>query len=119
MKINKTDSFALACEGYLGKESRIQTMRLKVRMFGVLQEIKGSKEAFMDIPKKSTVGSVIKKIVNNNENLKKILWDNQVNSPSPNALIILDGVEINNLRGMDTQIKPNQELVFLSVVHGG
>jgi hypothetical protein len=88
-------------------------------MLGVLQEIKGDKETFIEVPEKSTVGSAILKIMNDNMNLKEILWDNQVNSPSPNALIILDGVEINNLRGIETKIEPNQELVILSVVHGG
>ena len=94
-------------------------MRLKVRLLGVLQNIKGSKEIFIDIPEKSTVGSAIQKIIYDNENLKKILWNNQVKNPSLNALIILDGIEINNLKGLDTQISPNQELVMLSVVHGG
>ncbi|MHA2092810.1 MAG: hypothetical protein ACW98K_18345, partial [Candidatus Kariarchaeaceae archaeon] len=88
-------------------------------MLGVLQEIKGDKETFIEVPEKSTVMSAILKIMNDNMNLKEILWDNQVNSPSPNALIILDGVEINNLRGIETKIEPNQELVILSVVHGG
>jgi molybdopterin converting factor small subunit len=88
-------------------------------MLGVLQEINRDKVTFVDVPEKSTVGSAILKIINDNMNLKKILWDNQVNSPSPNALIILDGIEINNLRGLETKIVANQELVMLPVVHGG
>lgn len=88
-------------------------------MLGVLQEIKGDKVTFIDVPEKFSVRSTIQKIIDDNMNLKKILWDTQVDSPSPNALILLDGVEINNLRGLETTIEPNQELVILPVVHGG
>lgn len=94
-------------------------MRLKIRMLGFLQKIKGIEETFIDIPENSTVESAIQKILNDDVSLKEKIWDDHVNSPSPNTLIMLDGVEINNLLGIETQIKPNQELVILSVVHGG
>ena len=36
-----------------------------------------------------------------------------------NALIIMDGVEINNLKGINTSVKNGSQLIFLSVTHGG
>jgi hypothetical protein len=94
-------------------------MRLQIRLLGVLQELKGLKETFVDIPEKSTVGFAVREIIKDNTRLMELLWDNQVNSPSPNALLILDGIEVNNLNGIETVIEPDQELVILSVVHGG
>jgi molybdopterin converting factor small subunit len=94
-------------------------MRVKIRLLGVLRDAGGSKEMMIDAPVDSTVGSVIQQIIGDDEALRTALWDESVDSPIPNALIMLDGVEVNNLLGTKTPMKPNQELVLLSVVHGG
>ena len=94
-------------------------MLVKIRLLGVLRDSGGSKETTLDVPDGSKVASVIKQLIGEDENLRKSLWDETVDSPVPNALIMLDGVEINNLQGIETPVKPDQELVLLSVVHGG
>jgi len=93
-------------------------MSLKVRMLGVLREA-GSKEQTIDINEGATVDSVIRDLMARDERLETVLWDKGVDSPLPNALIMLDGVEVNNLEGLETPVKKGQELVLLSVVHGG
>ena len=94
-------------------------MRIRVRMMGVLSKAQGNKEVFLDLPEDSTVGAAIKTLITKNEALKEVLWDVEVDSPSPNALIMLNGVEIKNLQGTETPLMHDQELVLLSVVHGG
>ena len=93
-------------------------MSLKVRMLGVLREV-GSKEQTIDINEGATVDSVIRDLMAQDERLETVLWDKGVDSPLPNALIMLDGVEVNNLEGLETAVNRGQELVLLSVVHGG
>lgn len=93
-------------------------MSLKVRMMGVLREV-GSKEQTINIVEGATVDSVIRDLMAEDERLETALWDNEVDSPFPNALIMLDGVEVNNLEGLKTAVNRGQELVLLSVVHGG
>jgi len=93
-------------------------MSLKVRMPGVLSGA-GSKERTIVIKEGATVDSVIRDLMDQDERLETVLWDKGVDSPLPNALIMLDGVEVNNLDGLDTLVKKDQELVLLSVVHGG
>lgn len=93
-------------------------MSLKIRMLGVLREA-GSKEQTIDIEEGATVDSVIRDLMAQDERLETVLWDKGVDSPLPNALIMLDGVEVNNLEGLETPVKKGQELVLLSVVHGG
>jgi molybdopterin converting factor small subunit len=94
-------------------------MQIKVRLIGVFQEAKGKKQVIIDVPEESTVGSAIQALIVDDEEFKAVIWDMEVDHPSPNALILLDGIEINNLAGTETTLKPNQELVLLSVVHGG
>jgi molybdopterin converting factor small subunit len=93
-------------------------MSLKIRMLGVLREA-GTKEQTLDIEEGATVDSVIRDLIAQDERLETVLWDKGVDSPLPNALIMLDGVEVNNLNGLETPVKKGQELVLLSVVHGG
>ena len=94
-------------------------MQVKIRILGAIRETGGFKETMLDVPECSSVGSTIQVLIGDNEALRTLLWDIEVDSPSPNALIMLNGVEINNLQGMETPIKQGQELVLLSVVHGG
>ncbi len=93
-------------------------MSLKIRMLGVLRQA-GTKEQTLDIEEGATVDSVIRDLIAQDERLETVLWDKGVDSPLPNALIMLDGVEVNNLNGLETPVKKGQELVLLSVVHGG
>ena len=94
-------------------------MSLKVRMLGVLRKAGGSKEQTIDVVEGATVDSVIRDLMAEDERLEGVLWDKEVDSPLPNALIMLDGIEVNNLEGLETPVKRGQELVLLSVVHGG
>ena len=94
-------------------------MHVKIRMMGVLKKAKGLHEIILDVPEDSTVGSIIKTLIGDDESLRSVLWDSEVDSPSTNALIVLNGVEINNLQGTETKVEPNTELVLLSIVHGG
>ena len=86
---------------------------------GIFREANGLREVTLDLPDNSTVGSAIHTLIGDDKFLESMIWDTDVNSPSPKALIMLDGVEINNLQGKETPIEPGQELVLLSVVHGG
>ena len=65
-------------------------MSLKVRMLGVLREA-GSKEQMIDINEGATVDSVIKDLMAQDERLEAVLWDKGIDSPLPNALIMLEG----------------------------
>jgi molybdopterin converting factor small subunit len=94
-------------------------MRVKVRMLGVFREAGKSKDSSVVMKVGSSIGDVINTVIGDDDALRTILWDNQVDSPFPNALVMLDGVEVNNLQGMATPVSDGQELVLLSVVHGG
>jgi molybdopterin converting factor small subunit len=94
-------------------------MQVKIRLMGILKEARGLREVVLDVPEDSTVGAIIRALIGDDESFRSVLWDTDVDSPSPNALVMLDGIEINNLQGTETAVSPNQELVLLSVVHGG
>ena len=50
---------------------------------------------------------------------KRLLIDPELNDPRPNALIIVNGKEISVLKGLETEIKEEDEVVIVPVSHGG
>jgi molybdopterin converting factor small subunit len=95
------------------------SMRVKVQLMGIYRGTGGKREMVLEVPNNTTIGMAIKQLIEDNSELKSVIWDNEVDSPSPNALIMLDGVEISNLIGVETPLRPEQEIILLSVVHGG
>lgn len=94
-------------------------MKIMFRILGALREVVGVKELLIDVPNNATVGSAIKQLIGHENMTHSALWDQEVDSPIPNALILVDGVEINNLNGIETLLEPEQEIVILSIIHGG
>ena len=94
-------------------------MKIRFRILGALREVVGLKELSIKVPNNATVGSAIKQLIGHENLTYSVLWDKEVDSPIPNALILLDGVEINNLKGIETSLEPEQEIVILSIIHGG
>jgi molybdopterin converting factor small subunit len=50
---------------------------------------------------------------------RALLIDAELNDPRPNALILLNGKEINVLKGLETEVKEGDEVTLIPVSHGG
>ena len=50
---------------------------------------------------------------------KRLLVDPELNDPRPNALILVNGKEINVLKGLETELKDGDEVTLIPVSHGG
>lgn len=91
-----------------------------VRMMGTLRAASGRPEASVDLPEGGDVSSVLHTLVEMfDESFKEALLDPVIQNPSANALILLNGFEINNLQGLHTKMKCGDELVLLPITHGG
>ena len=89
-----------------------------VRLMGTFREAAGQSE--VQIENCDTVNKVIISLVNLiGDNFEKVIYDPVMHSPLPNALILLNGVEVNNLQGLETQVNEGDSVVLLSVTHGG
>jgi len=95
-------------------------MRVRVRMMGPLRVASGRAEEDLDLPDGSDVSSVVRRLVEGHgEEFEKALIDPVTGSPTPYALILLNGVEIGNIGGLKTAVQDGDTLVFLPVTHGG
>ena len=94
-------------------------MRVRIRVLGVLRSASEGTVDSLYFTGEPTVKDVVLRLMEGIPGLRGVLWDEAVGSPVPNALMLLDGVEVNNLEGLGTVVGDGSELVLLSVTHGG
>jgi molybdopterin converting factor small subunit len=85
---------------------------------GTFKEAAGRPNYTIDIC--STINALIIELIKELGNeFRNTMLDPLMDNPLPNALILVNGIEINNLKGLDTPISEDDEIVLLSVTHGG
>lgn len=96
------------------------SIRVTARMMGPLKEASGSEEQELTLNQDAKVSDAIHRILEVHEGaLDGPLLDPYTRSPATNTLILLNGVEVGNLLGLETPLRDGDRLVLLSVTHGG
>lgn len=96
------------------------SIRVTTRMMGPLKEASGSEEQTLTLNKDAKVSDAIHRILEAHEGaLDGVLLDPYTLSPVTNTLILLNGVEVGNLLGLETPLRDGDRLVLLAVTHGG
>lgn len=93
-------------------------MTIIIKFIGSLRKDSGAKEIKIDAKKEALI-DLINKMTKQNPALRRNLLDEQIGTPKPNALILVNGKEISVLDGLETKVKDGDEIVFVPVVHGG
>lgn len=89
-------------------------------MMGPLKEASGSEEKELTLSKDARVSDAILRILEAYGGaLDGALLDPYTLSPVTNTLILVNGVEVGNLHGLETPLRDGDSLVLLSVTHGG
>jgi len=104
---------------FITRSELMGLMQVKIKIMGTLKRIVGVDEIFFEEESANSVEDYINLLVMNYPALENELLDPFLKNPLPNSLILVDGVEINNIKGIDTPIKDGSEIVLLSVTHGG
>lgn len=94
-------------------------MALTVRFIGVLRNASGKGKLTMKVKNAVSLRDFIKEIVEEKPKLRRALIDPELEDPRPNTLILVNGREINVLKGLETTLKDGDEVVFVPVLHGG
>jgi MoaD family protein len=93
--------------------------KVNVRLLGVFRGVSGKSRVTLEI-EHPTVRKVIKQLSESlSAEAKRLLLDPELNDPRPNALILVNGKEISALKGLETEIKEEDEVVIVPVSHGG
>ena len=94
-------------------------VEVNIRLLGVFRGLTDKRQISLNL-KKPTVRSVVLKLSESlSAEAKRLLIDPELNDPRPNALILVNGKEINVLRGLETELKDGDEVTFIPISHGG
>lgn len=95
------------------------TVNVKVRLLGVFRGLSGKSQLSLEL-KQGTVRNVIETVSKSlSSEARRLLIDPELNDPRPNALILLNGKEINVLNGLETEVQEGDNLTIIPVSHGG
>ena len=94
-------------------------MTITVRFIGALRAASSKSKIALKIKGVVTLRELVKKIVEEEPKLERALIDPELKDPRPNALILVNGKEINVLNGLETMLKDEDEVIIVPVLHGG
>ncbi len=95
-------------------------INVEVTFLGVLRKFSGSERVLVKMEKPATVGKAIEKLTEAfSPEFKRSLIDPELQDPRTNALILVNGKEISILRGLETEVEDDDEIVLVPVSHGG
>jgi len=94
-------------------------MTITVKFLGALRQISGAGELALNIKGALSIKKLMNEIVREMPALKPSLTHQQLEDLRSNALILVNGREISVLNGLETNLKDDDEIVFVPVVHGG
>jgi molybdopterin converting factor small subunit len=95
-------------------------INVEVTFLGVLRKFSGRERVLVKIEKPATVRKAIEKLTEAfSPEFKRSLIDPELQDPRTNALILVNGKEISVLRGLETEVEDDDEIVLVPVSHGG
>lgn len=95
------------------------TVNVEIRLLGVFRGMVGKDHLSMKL-KHGTVRNAVQALAElMPSEARRLLIDAELNDPRPNALVLLNGKEINVLKGMETEVKNDDVLTIIPVAHGG
>jgi sulfur-carrier protein len=94
-------------------------MAVTVKFIGALRHASGKEKFAVDCREGASLLDLMNELTKESPTLRRNLLDEQLEDPKPNALILVNGREISVLKGLETNVKDGDEIVFVPVVHGG
>ncbi|UCH57601.1 MAG: MoaD/ThiS family protein [Candidatus Bathyarchaeota archaeon] len=93
--------------------------QVTVRMMGVAKEAAGRGEEPLTIQPGSDVSGVLQTLAEKHgPGFRDAVLDPLTQTPVA-TLILINGIEIGNLQGLETPVNDGDTLILLSVTHGG
>ena len=93
--------------------------KVTAKFVGVLHEVFKKKQTQLKLPQPTTVKEVVEKLAKTSPRAKRNLLETESDQIHPALLILVNGKEISALDGTKTRLKDGDEMVLISVSHGG
>jgi molybdopterin synthase sulfur carrier subunit len=93
--------------------------KVNVKFLGVFRGLLGKNKVSLKLEKPTVLSAILKLVESLSIEAKRLLVDPELNDPRPNTLILVNGKEINVLKGLETELKEGDEITLIPVSHGG
>ena len=97
----------------------MENINVRVKFIGIFKGAFGGSEASIKLREESPLRELIRKLAKLSPRLGRMLIDPELGDPRPNAVILVNGMEITILNGLDTRMRNGDEVVLIPVTHGG
>jgi len=94
-------------------------MVIIVKFIGSLRNFFEEGNETFDYETDITIKELINRIINTKPNIKELLISPQNDEFRLNSLILVNGVEISVLNGLETKLFDEDEITLIPVIHGG
>ncbi len=94
-------------------------MVIIVKFIGSLRNFFEEGNETFDYETDITIKELINLIINTKPNIKELLISPQNDEFRLNSLILVNGVEISVLNGLETKLFDEDEITLIPVIHGG
>ena len=94
-------------------------MAVIVKFIGALRHVSGAGELALNCKDNFSIRELMRQVTEEVPALTRSLIDQQLEEPTPNVLILVNGKEISVLNGLETTLQNGDEVVLVPVVHGG
>jgi molybdopterin converting factor small subunit len=92
---------------------------VKVKFVGVLHEVFKKKQMTLKLAQSPTVKEIVEQLAETSSAARRSVLEAETNQIHPALLILVNGKEISALNGAETRVKDGDEVVLISVSHGG
>jgi molybdopterin synthase sulfur carrier subunit len=94
-------------------------MAINVKFIGALRHVSGAGELALNCKDNVSIRELMREITEGVPALTRSLIDQQLEEPTLNVLVLVNGREISVLNGLETNLQDGDEVVLVPVVHGG
>ncbi len=92
---------------------------VNVKLLGVFRGLSGKSHFCIKLEEANVKGLLQKLVETFSSDFKRVLIDPELKDSRPNALILVNGKDISALDGVATVVNDGDEVVLISVSHGG
>jgi molybdopterin converting factor small subunit len=94
-------------------------LTLTVKFVGVLHQVFKKKQVKLKFAWSPSVKEVVEKLAETSSEARRNVLETESNQIHPALLVLVNGKEISALDKADTRVRDGDELVLISVSHGG
>ncbi|HVP41349.1 MAG TPA: MoaD/ThiS family protein [Candidatus Krumholzibacteriaceae bacterium] len=94
-------------------------LTVTVKFVGVLHQVFKKKQVKLKFARSPTVKEVIENLAETSSEARKNVLETESSQIHPALLVLVNGKEISALNKADTRVRDSDEIVLISVSHGG